>query len=100
MKTADGSHIPDEHLELHFHLIDGDSFNVDKEYVEAGVTDEHDNQFRKGETRVWLITNGKYERVIYEKDVHSVMVVYKNEYLDNHPDYDIDALFGEIDRLD
>lgn len=73
--------LPDEWLECHFTLKNGESFSVDYEYVDVDSTESHDG-FRDGEVKRWTLSIKSYSRELTENEVDSVTVVVKDEYQD------------------
>lgn len=77
----DTTRLPDEWLECHFTLKNGETFNVDYEYVETDYT-EANGQFREGTVRRWTLSTETYSRELTEEEVSSVVIVIKDEYQD------------------
>lgn len=77
--------LPEEWLECHFILSDGETFKVGYEYVEIGKSDSI-NEFRDDLVKTWIISNGNYSRTLTKEEVSSVIVVVKDEYQDKAPE--------------
>lgn len=74
--------LPDELIEYHFVLKDGESFKVDAEYVEVEYG-ESEKPHIMAEVKKWTLSTKTYSREITERDVESVMAVVKDEERDN-----------------